>query len=105
MIDSVTEQESFYSDLEKKSFRELLEGINNEDKRVPFAVEKVIPAIEELVSKALPRMKNGGRLFYIGAGTSGRLGVLDASEIPPTFRTTDPLGFKMTSILRFYRLK
>ncbi len=85
MINSVTEQESFYSDLEKKSFRELLEGINNEDKKVPFVVEKVIPVIEELVTKAFPRMKNGGRLFYIGAGTSGRLGVLDASEIPPTF--------------------
>jgi len=85
MINSVTEQESFYSDLEKKSFRELLEGINNEDKKVPFAVEKVIPVIEELVTKAFPRMQKGGRLFYIGAGTSGRLGVLDASEIPPTF--------------------
>jgi len=85
MINSVTEQESYYSDLEKMSFRELLEGINNEDKKVPFVVEKVIPAIEELVTKALPRMQTGGRLFYIGAGTSGRLGVLDASEIPPTF--------------------
>ena len=85
MINSVTEHESYYSDLEKKTFRELLEGINNEDKKVPYVVEKVIPAIEELVTKAFPRMKEGGRLFYIGAGTSGRLGVLDASEIPPTF--------------------
>ncbi len=85
MINSITEQESFYSDLEKKSFRELLTGINNEDKKVPLVVEKVIPSIEELVTKAFPRMKDGGRLFYIGAGTSGRLGVLDASEIPPTF--------------------
>lgn len=85
MINSVTEQESFYSDLEKKSFREILTGINNEDKKVPLVVETVIPKIEELVTKAFKRMENGGRLFYIGAGTSGRLGVLDASEIPPTF--------------------
>jgi len=59
MINSVTEQESFYSDLEKKSFRELLEGINNEDKKVPFAVEKVIPVIEELVTKAFPPYAEG----------------------------------------------
>ena len=59
--------------------------INNEDKKVPLAVEKAIPAIERLVEQIVPRMQQGGRIFYIGAGTSGRLGVLDASEIPPTF--------------------
>jgi N-acetylmuramic acid 6-phosphate etherase len=67
------------------SVRELLEGIHNEDKKVLPAVEKVIPQIEKLVSEIVPRAKKGGRLFYIGAGTSGRLGILDASEIPPTY--------------------
>lgn len=65
--------------------RALLEGINNEDKTVPYAVEKCIPQIEALVSQIVPRMKTGGRLFYIGAGTSGRLGIVDASECPPTY--------------------
>lgn len=81
----ITEQQSLYNDLEKKSVREILEDINNEDKKVALAVEKAIPQIEKLVSQIIPRMKQGGRLFYMGAGTSGRLGVLDASEIPPTF--------------------
>lgn len=81
----ITEQQSLYNDLEKKSVREILEDINNEDKKVALAVEKAIPQIEKLVSQIIPRMKQGGRLFYVGAGTSGRLGVLDASEIPPTF--------------------
>ncbi len=67
------------------SVQELLSNINKEDKSVPLAVEKVIPAIEKLTTAIVERMKNGGRLFYIGAGTSGRLGVLDASEIPPTY--------------------
>jgi N-acetylmuramic acid 6-phosphate etherase len=67
------------------SVKEILEGINNEDKTVPNAVEKAIPQIEALVNQIVPRMKEGGRLFYIGAGTSGRLGVVDASECPPTF--------------------
>jgi N-acetylmuramic acid 6-phosphate etherase len=80
-----TESPSKYEHLEQKSIRELLEGINNEDKTVPFAVEKAIPAIEKLVSEIVPRMRMGGRLFYIGAGTSGRLGIVDASECPPTF--------------------
>ncbi len=80
-----TESSSNYDNLEKMSVRELLEGINNEDKTVPYAVEKCIPQIEALVSQIVPRMKAGGRLFYIGAGTSGRLGVVDASECPPTF--------------------
>jgi N-acetylmuramic acid 6-phosphate etherase len=81
----VSEQSSHYNDLEKKSVHELLTYINEEDKKVAVAVEKAIPQIEKLVTGAVERMQKGGRLFYIGAGTSGRLGVLDASEIPPTF--------------------
>lgn len=81
----ISEQESLHHDLEKKSVLELLQGINEEDKKVALAVEKAIPAIEKLVSQIVPRMEKGGRIFYTGAGTSGRLGVLDASEIPPTF--------------------
>ncbi len=80
-----TESPSNHNDLEKKSVSELLIGINNEDKTVAFAVEKSIPQIEKLVNEIVARMKLGGRLFYIGAGTSGRLGVVDASECPPTF--------------------
>lgn len=81
----ISEQASLYNDLEKKSVGEILRDINNEDKKVALAVEKALPAIEKLVSEIVPRMKRGGRIFYMGAGTSGRLGVLDASEIPPTF--------------------
>ncbi len=81
----ITEQDSLYNDLEKKSVGELLADINNEDKKVALAVEKALPQIETLVTQIVKRMKCGGRIFYIGAGTSGRLGVLDASEIPPTF--------------------
>lgn len=81
----ITEQSSLYDDLEKKSVHELLVDINKEDQKVALAVEKAIPAIEKLVSQIVPRMEQGGRIFYMGAGTSGRLGVLDASEIPPTF--------------------
>ena len=81
----ITEQASLYDDLEKKSVREILEDINREDQKVALAVKKSIPQIEQLVSLIVPRMKQGGRIFYMGAGTSGRLGVLDASEIPPTF--------------------
>jgi len=82
---NITESSSNYNNLEKMSVRELLEGIHNEDKKVLPAVEKVIPQIEKLVTEIVPRVKKGGRLFYIGAGTSGRLGILDASEIPPTY--------------------
>jgi len=82
---STTETSSQYNDLEKMSVRELLININQEDKTIPLAVEKVIPEIERLVNVIVGRMKAGGRLFYIGAGTSGRLGILDASEIPPTY--------------------
>ncbi|MBA4850200.1 N-acetylmuramic acid 6-phosphate etherase [Emticicia sp. BO119] len=80
-----TESTSHYDNLEKMSVHELLVNINNEDKTVPNAVEKCIPQIEALVSQIVPRMKAGGRIFYIGAGTSGRLGIVDASECPPTF--------------------
>lgn len=82
---STTESSSAYNDLERMSVRDLLSNINDEDKTVPFAVEKVIPQIEKLVEAVVEKMAAGGRLFYIGAGTSGRIGVLDASEIPPTY--------------------
>ena len=81
----ITEQSSLYDALEKKSVREILEDINREDQKVALAVQQTIPQIEKLVNQIVPRMKQGGRIFYLGAGTSGRLGVLDASEIPPTF--------------------
>lgn len=84
-METTTERESHYKNLEKQTVREILENINNEDKTVPFAVEKALPQIEALATITAERMKNGGRLFYIGAGTSGRLGVVDASECPPTF--------------------
>lgn len=82
-----TEMESNYTNLEKMSISELLKNMNTEDKAVPAAVEKVLPKIEHLVEEIVAKLKKGGRLFYIGAGTSGRLGVLDASECPPTFGT------------------
>lgn len=81
----ITEQASKYEHLEKMSVHELLTNINQEDKTVPYAVEKAIPQIEALVEQIVAKLKLGGRLFYIGAGTSGRLGVVDASECPPTF--------------------
>lgn len=81
----ISEQSSEYNDLEKKSVGEILHDINTEDKKVALAVEKAIPQIEKLVTQIVSRMKRGGRIFYMGAGTSGRIGVLDASEIPPTF--------------------
>lgn len=84
-MQKITEQSSRHDDLEQMSVRELLTNINREDHDVPEAVEKCIPAIEQLVTEIVNRMREGGRLFYIGAGTSGRLGILDASEIPPTF--------------------
>ncbi|MDX6747830.1 N-acetylmuramic acid 6-phosphate etherase [Polaribacter sp. PL03] len=81
----ITEQDSKYNHLEKMTVKELLSNINNEDKTVPFAVEKSLPQIEILTTNIVDKLKKGGRLFYIGAGTSGRLGVVDASECPPTF--------------------
>ena len=84
-----TEQSSGYDHLEKMTTHELLKSINKEDKKVPEVVEQQIPQIEKLVDVIVANMKIGGRLFYIGAGTSGRLGVLDASECPPTFGVSD----------------
>lgn len=86
-----TEKESDYSNLEQMTTNELLVNINAEDKKVAHAVETQIPNIEKLVDVIVAKMKLGGRLFYIGAGTSGRLGVLDASECPPTFGVSDQL--------------
>ncbi|HBC05902.1 MAG TPA: N-acetylmuramic acid 6-phosphate etherase [Aequorivita sp.] len=80
-----TESDSKYNHLEKMSVSELLQNINNEDKTVAFSVEKALPQIEKLTEKVIEKLKAGGRLFYIGAGTSGRLGIVDASECPPTF--------------------
>ena len=90
-IQKVTEKESHYKHLEKMSVAELLSNINKEDKTVPIAIEKVLPQIESLVTIIIEKMKAGGRLFYIGAGTSGRLGILDASECPPTFGVSPDL--------------
>ncbi len=84
-MQKTTEQTSNYRHLEKMSTAELLQNMNNEDKTVPHAIEKVLPVIEKLVDEIADRMLTGGRLFYIGAGTSGRLGIVDASECPPTF--------------------
>lgn len=81
----ITESDSKYKHLEKMSVTELLKNINKEDKKVAKAVEKCIPKIEKLIPEILKRIKKGGRLFYMGAGTSGRLGIVDASECPPTF--------------------
>lgn len=81
----ITESESLHSNLENKSVLDLLKSINQEDKKVALAVEEVIPSVENLVNQIVPKMSQGGRLFYLGAGTSGRLGVVDASECPPTF--------------------
>ena len=88
-FERITESPSNYNNLEQKSVLELLNAINEEDKKVPLAVEKAIPEIQKLVEGIVERMNIGGRLFYMGAGTSGRLGVLDASEIPPTFGMPD----------------
>lgn len=84
-MEKITESTSKYRHLEQMSVRELLTNINNEDKTVPHAVERAIPQIEPLVEVIVAKMHPGGRLFYIGAGTSGRLGIVDASECPPTF--------------------
>ncbi|WP_299669780.1 N-acetylmuramic acid 6-phosphate etherase [uncultured Polaribacter sp.] len=86
-----TEQASEYNNLEKMSTFELLSNMNAEDKTVPFIVEKAIPKIEKFTNVIYDKMSKGGRLFYIGAGTSGRLGILDASECPPTYGVSDNL--------------
>lgn len=84
-MEKITEKSSLYRHLEKMSTRELLDNINQEDQKVALAVQAVIPSLEPLVDVITEKMMAGGRLFYIGAGTSGRLGILDASECPPTF--------------------
>jgi len=84
-----TEQSSYYDNLEKMSVKDLLKNINNEDKKVAVSVEEALDQIEILVEKIVEKFEAGGRLFYIGSGTSGRLGVLDASECPPTFGVPD----------------
>ncbi|NNC51096.1 MAG: N-acetylmuramic acid 6-phosphate etherase [Flaviramulus sp.] len=86
-----TEQDSNYNHLEKMNLSDLLKNINNEDKTVPLAVENSLPQIEILIKQIVGKLKKGGRLFYIGAGTSGRLGILDASECPPTFGVSHEL--------------
>ena len=86
-----TESASLYDNLESMPLGELLESINKEDQKVALAVRRVIPQIEKLVEALVENFKSGGRLFYIGAGTSGRLGVLDASEIPPTYGASPEL--------------
>jgi N-acetylmuramic acid 6-phosphate etherase len=84
-MQKTTESTSNYNHLEKMTTMELLQNINKEDQSVPLAIQKVIPSIEKLVDIISEKMANGGRLFYMGAGTSGRLGIVDASECPPTF--------------------
>ena len=84
-FEKTTEKDSHYDNLENMSVREIITNINKEDKTVPVAVEQALPQIEKLIAEIVLKLKNGGRLFYVGAGTSGRLGILDASECPPTF--------------------
>lgn len=88
-FEKITESESYYRDLDRMPVSEILDNINREDQKVALAVRRVLPAIEKLLEALVPRMQRGGRLFYLGAGTSGRLGVLDASELPPTFGVPD----------------
>ena len=90
-VPSVTESPSRFQDLDEMSVKELISGINKEDAYVHKAIREVLPQIEKLISAILKNMKQGGRLFYIGAGTSGRLGVLDASELPPTYGVSHEL--------------
>ena len=85
MENRITEQASAYDNLQRMSVHDILTGINREDARVHEAVAKTIPVMERLVERVVERMERGGRMFYIGAGTSGRLGVTDASELPPTY--------------------
>ena len=85
MTEKITEKDSLYRDLEKMEVIDLLRNINAEDKKVPYAIESCLHRIETVVMLITQRMQEGGRLFYLGAGTSGRLGIVDASELPPTF--------------------
>lgn len=88
IFNKITEADSLHNNLELKNITELLQGIHQEDQNAVQAVGKVLPQIERLIEKVISQLRKGGRLFYIGAGTSGRLGVLDASECPPTFGTS-----------------
>lgn len=90
-FERITEKESKYNHLEKMAVSDILKNINSEDKTVPLAIEKALPQIEALVNQTVEKLQNNGRLFYIGAGTSGRLGIVDASECPPTFGVADNL--------------
>ena len=90
-FEKITESDSNYDNLEKKSVDRLLKIINLEDQTVAISVKKVMPKINKLITKAVAQIKNRGRLFYIGSGTSGRLGVVDASECPPTFGVSSEL--------------
>ncbi len=90
-MEKVTEQPSHYRHLEKMSVEEILMNINREDRKVPVVVQQLIPKIALLVEEIVDRMLSGGRLFYVGAGTSGRLGIVDASECPPTFGVPEGL--------------
>ena len=90
-MELTTEKESYYKNLQELTLAEILAGINREDQRVPLAVKNALPQIETLAAAIVEKMGHGGRLFYIGAGTSGRLGILDASECPPTFGVPDDL--------------
>lgn len=91
MSKSTTESVSKYDNLEKMSVEEILVNINKEDKIVPYTIEKVIPEISRIIPEIVNRLQEGGRLFYLGAGTSGRLGIVDASECPPTFGVSHDL--------------
>jgi len=84
-MELTTETESYYKNLQDLPLQELLTDINHEDQTVPIAVKKALPQIQALTAAIIEKLRAGGRLFYIGAGTSGRLGILDASECPPTF--------------------
>lgn len=85
MKNSSTESRSLHHDLEQKTTAQILRGINEEDHKVALALKEAVPQMEKMIEAVWPKMKEGGRLFYIGAGTSGRLGIVDASELPPTF--------------------
>ena len=90
-MNKVTESDSHYDSLEHMSIKELLQNINNEDEKVALIVKKEIPKISKLIEAVFNKLNSGGRLFYLGAGTSGRLGILDASECPPTFGVSHDL--------------
>ena len=91
-IDNITEQSnSISSKINSKNIIEIIEIMNDEDSKIALSIKPILPKIEKLISKILEKVKSGGRLFYIGCGTSGRLGVLDASECPPTFSTSPDL--------------